>query len=258
MAELDGPRIEPRSGKAKQLVVFLHGYGADGNDLIEIGRAWQGLLPDAAFVSPHAPRPCGQAPMRARMVSLDLPRSGRALDRRQGRGAGAQCVSRRRIGAPAIAAVGAGAGRLFARHHDGAACRLAPRRARRRPSSAIPACWWCRRTSIPMQFAAEIKAQAAGAAGARRPGPADPGAGGVARRAGAGGARHPGRMAHLARHRPRHRPGRPAPGRRVSGPPFCRPQISRLRVTSRSYFTILSRCPITSGQAAVVAAIGRS
>jgi phospholipase/carboxylesterase len=62
-AKLDGPRIEPRSGTAKQLVVFLHGYGADGNDLIEIGRAWQGLLPDAAFVSPHAPRPCGQSPM---------------------------------------------------------------------------------------------------------------------------------------------------------------------------------------------------
>jgi len=63
MADLDGPRLPPRSGKAKYLVVFLHGYGADGNDLIEIGRAWQGLLPDAAFVSPHAPRPCGQAPM---------------------------------------------------------------------------------------------------------------------------------------------------------------------------------------------------
>jgi phospholipase/carboxylesterase len=63
MAELDGPRIEPRAGKARQLVVFLHGYGADGNDLIDIGRAWQGLLPDAAFVSPHAPRPCGQAPV---------------------------------------------------------------------------------------------------------------------------------------------------------------------------------------------------
>jgi len=62
MAELDGPRLEPRSGRARQLVVFLHGYGADGNDLIEIGRAWQGLLPDAAFASPHAPRPCGQAP----------------------------------------------------------------------------------------------------------------------------------------------------------------------------------------------------
>ena len=62
--ELDGPRIEPRAGgAAKELVVFLHGYGADGNDLIDIGRAWQGLLPQAAFVSPHAPEPCGQAPV---------------------------------------------------------------------------------------------------------------------------------------------------------------------------------------------------
>jgi phospholipase/carboxylesterase len=60
--ELDGPRLEAKSGKAKNLVVFLHGYGADGNDLIDIGRAWQPLLPDTAFVSPHAPNPCGQSP----------------------------------------------------------------------------------------------------------------------------------------------------------------------------------------------------
>jgi phospholipase/carboxylesterase len=61
--ELDGPRLEPASGQAKRLVVFLHGYGADGNDLIDIGKAWQGILPDTAFVSPHAPEPCGQAPV---------------------------------------------------------------------------------------------------------------------------------------------------------------------------------------------------
>jgi phospholipase/carboxylesterase len=61
-AELNDPRLEPPSGQVKRLVVFLHGYGADGNDLIDIGRAWQGLLPDTAFVSPHAPHPCGQAP----------------------------------------------------------------------------------------------------------------------------------------------------------------------------------------------------
>jgi phospholipase/carboxylesterase len=61
-AELNGPRLEPPGGQAKRLVVFLHGYGADGNDLIDIGRAWQSLLPDTAFVSPHAPHPCGQAP----------------------------------------------------------------------------------------------------------------------------------------------------------------------------------------------------
>jgi phospholipase/carboxylesterase len=62
-AEIDGPRLPPLSGSARQLVVFLHGYGADGNDLIDIGRAWQSLLPQAAFVSPHAPEPCGQAPV---------------------------------------------------------------------------------------------------------------------------------------------------------------------------------------------------
>ena len=61
--ELDGPRLEPRNRPARRLVVFLHGYGADGNDLIELGRAWQQILPDTAFVSPHAPEPCGQAPM---------------------------------------------------------------------------------------------------------------------------------------------------------------------------------------------------
>ena len=63
MTELDGPRLEPRAAPARQLIVFLHGYGADGNDLIDIGRAWQGLLPQAAFVSPHAPEPCAQAPV---------------------------------------------------------------------------------------------------------------------------------------------------------------------------------------------------
>jgi phospholipase/carboxylesterase len=62
-AELDGPRIEPRAGAARSLVVFLHGYGADGNDLIDIGRAWQSAMPHAAFVSPHAPHPCGGNPM---------------------------------------------------------------------------------------------------------------------------------------------------------------------------------------------------
>jgi phospholipase/carboxylesterase len=62
-AEIDGPRLAPRSGSARHLVVFLHGYGADGNDLIELGRAWQQILPQTAFVSPHAPEPCGQAPV---------------------------------------------------------------------------------------------------------------------------------------------------------------------------------------------------
>ena len=69
-AELDGPRVSPRSGTPRQLVVFLHGYGADGNDLIEIGQVWQQYLPQAAFVSPHAPEPCGLAPVGRQWFAL--------------------------------------------------------------------------------------------------------------------------------------------------------------------------------------------
>jgi len=56
-------RLEPETGTIKSLVVFLHGYGANGKDLIDIGRAWQPLLPGCAFVSPDAPEPCAMNPM---------------------------------------------------------------------------------------------------------------------------------------------------------------------------------------------------
>ncbi|MGA8172833.1 MAG: dienelactone hydrolase family protein [Methylocystis sp.] len=59
---IDGPRVQAKSGAAKQLVVFLHGYGADGGDLIEIGRQWRGFLPDADFVAPNAPERCAMSP----------------------------------------------------------------------------------------------------------------------------------------------------------------------------------------------------
>ena len=60
---IDGPRIAPAAGgPPRSLVVFLHGYGADGNDLIELGRRFAPVLPDTAFVSPHAPHPCDEAP----------------------------------------------------------------------------------------------------------------------------------------------------------------------------------------------------
>jgi phospholipase/carboxylesterase len=60
---LDGPGVAPKSGaKAKQLVVFLHGYGSNGDDLISLAPYWADLLPDAEFLSPNAPFPCAQNP----------------------------------------------------------------------------------------------------------------------------------------------------------------------------------------------------
>ena len=128
-AELDGPRLEPRIGQARRLVVFLHGYGADGNDLIDIGRAWQTLLPDTAFVSPHAPEPCGQAPVGRQWFPLTFRTPNERWDGVNKAAPGLAALSRRRTGAPQTAAFGAGAGRLQPGHHDGAACRAAPRRA---------------------------------------------------------------------------------------------------------------------------------
>lgn len=56
MKTLDGPRVPPINGKAPDaLVVFLHGYGADGSDLIGLTDAFAPALPFAQFVSPHAP-----------------------------------------------------------------------------------------------------------------------------------------------------------------------------------------------------------
>jgi len=70
--KLDGPRLPAASGKANSLVVFLHGYGADGNDLIDLGREWQRLLPNTAFVSPHAPEACGMSPMGRQWFALSM------------------------------------------------------------------------------------------------------------------------------------------------------------------------------------------
>ncbi len=69
--DLDGPRYGPASGQApKQLVVLLHGLGADGNDLISLAPYLAQVLPEAAFVSPHAPFPCDMAPFGRQWFSL--------------------------------------------------------------------------------------------------------------------------------------------------------------------------------------------
>lgn len=69
--ELDGPRFGPASGgPPEQLVILLHGLGADGQDLIGIAPHWARVLPNAAFVSPNALFPCDMAPMGYQWFSV--------------------------------------------------------------------------------------------------------------------------------------------------------------------------------------------
>lgn len=65
---LTGPERAPGSGTVKHLVIFLHGLGADGNDLL--GLADMMDLPDTQFLSPHAPFPCDMAPYGRQWFSL--------------------------------------------------------------------------------------------------------------------------------------------------------------------------------------------
>ena len=68
--ELDGPRVGPASGTVRQLVLLLHGVGADGNDLIGLAPDLARSLPDAVFISPHGPEPFDMAPMGRQWFSL--------------------------------------------------------------------------------------------------------------------------------------------------------------------------------------------
>jgi phospholipase/carboxylesterase len=68
---LSGPSHPPASGgKPRQLVILLHGLGADGNDLIGLAPVWAPVLPDAEFVAPNAPFPCDMAPYGFQWFSL--------------------------------------------------------------------------------------------------------------------------------------------------------------------------------------------
>ena len=63
MIKLDGPSHPPLAGgKPEQLVVFLHGYGSNGEDLISLAPYLGPALPEAEFLSPNAPFPCEANP----------------------------------------------------------------------------------------------------------------------------------------------------------------------------------------------------
>ncbi len=58
MTTLTGPSRAAASGTADSLVIFLHGYGADGSDLIGLAEPLAPHLPRTRFLAPNAPEPC--------------------------------------------------------------------------------------------------------------------------------------------------------------------------------------------------------
>jgi len=58
-------------GKSRNLVVFLHGYGADGKDLIDLANPFAMAMPNASFISPDAPNPCAMSPSGREWFPID-------------------------------------------------------------------------------------------------------------------------------------------------------------------------------------------
>ena len=61
-AELQFGRRAPVSGKARNMVVFLHGYGANGDDLLGLADPLSGHMRDTVFIAPDAPDACSGTP----------------------------------------------------------------------------------------------------------------------------------------------------------------------------------------------------
>ncbi|MDP5360520.1 MAG: prolyl oligopeptidase family serine peptidase [Paracoccaceae bacterium] len=60
---LEATRREPVSGETRSCVVFLHGYGANGADVIGLSDPLGEHMPDTLFIAPDAPEACMAAPM---------------------------------------------------------------------------------------------------------------------------------------------------------------------------------------------------
>lgn len=119
---LTGPVLRPASGgPAAQLVVLLHGVGADGNDLIQLAPYFAQALPEAEFLAPHAPFHYDMAPFGHQWFSLQ-DRSPAAIT------AGVRIaapildafldaeLARRGLGDEALALVGFSQGSMMAMH----------------------------------------------------------------------------------------------------------------------------------------------
>ena len=130
MRQLTTGRKGAAQGQARALVVFLHGYGADGSDLLGLGDVLGPHLPGVAFLGPDAPEPCVGNPFGRQW--FPIPWLDGSSEAQQGEGMRAavadlnafldKILAEEGLGAEALALVGFSQGAMMAMH-------VAPRRA---------------------------------------------------------------------------------------------------------------------------------
>lgn len=154
LMSISGPSHGPAAGGApRQLVVLLHGYGADGNDLLGLAPYWARLLPQAEFLAPHAPFPCELAPYGRQWFGFEGRNAAMTLGETQTAAAILngfidEQLARRGLDESALALVGFSQGTMMSLH-------VAPRRER--PVAAVVG--FSGRLIAPEMLAAEIKSR---------------------------------------------------------------------------------------------------
>jgi phospholipase/carboxylesterase len=79
--KLSGPMVAPRDGgPPTRIVVLLHGYGSDGQDLIGLVPYWRDILPGALFVAPNAPDRCRDNAAGYQWFPVDFSRPERRFE----------------------------------------------------------------------------------------------------------------------------------------------------------------------------------
>lgn len=134
MMELSGPSFGPvGADRPARLVILLHGYGADGDDLLGLAPHWARVLPKTEFLAPHAPFPCEASPFGRQWFGFEGRDEAMILAETQTAAAILDAfidaeLARRGLGEEQLALVGFSQGTMMALH-------VAPRRTH--PMAAV-------------------------------------------------------------------------------------------------------------------------
>lgn len=63
MSDLEYQKVDAASGTTENVVILLHGYGADGADLLGLSGPLAPHMPNTTFIAPDAPEKCVANPM---------------------------------------------------------------------------------------------------------------------------------------------------------------------------------------------------
>lgn len=129
MRQLQSGRKGAAKGQARSVVIFIHGYGADGNDLLGLADPLAPHLKSAAFYAPDGPEPCHASAMGRQWFPIPWIDGSTEQQQRDGvlqaaedlNGFIDQVMAEEGVGPQAVALVGFSQGSMMSMH-------IAPRR----------------------------------------------------------------------------------------------------------------------------------